>query len=101
MNKPQLSIRWNKTIDGAAQYLLDTADDFDRVEREIGALLDSSMQGELPFAVFDEGGIGGGLDHTADNPTEPPGLSELYEQVYSMRLNSKDRESSPAKRILL
>ena len=49
------NIRWNKTIDGAAQYLLDTADDFDRVEREIGELLDRSMEGENPFAYFDDG----------------------------------------------
>ena len=89
------NIRWNKTIDGAAQYLLDTADDFDRVEREIGALLDSSMQGELPFAFFDEGQpwAGGVQDETyglnlyagkALTPEQYEYLSQINDRLLEM-----------------
>ena len=64
-------IGWSKTIDGAATYLLETAEDFENVEKEICDLLDRSMQGEHPFAYFDDGQqpwtIAGGLSQLEGN----------------------------------
>ena len=70
------TIGWNRTIDDAAKYLLETADDFEKAGNDICDLLAKGMEGEHPFANYPEDE----MELFADFDQQSPSAGEIEQE---------------------